>query len=87
MQRVAKKKIIKKYGLHEGDTGSSQVQIAILTTRINDLTGHLKTHKKDNHSRRGLMKLVGKRRSHLQHLKSQDEKTYEELLDKLKLRK
>lgn len=87
MKRDEKKKIIKKYAKHDGDTGSARVQAAILTARINELTGHLKTHKKDNHSRMGLMKLVGKRRSHLQYLKSKNKEEYEELVTKLKIRK
>ncbi|MFT7184545.1 MAG: small subunit ribosomal protein S15 [Oceanicoccus sp.] len=87
MKRDAKKKIIKNYGKHDGDTGSAQVQVAILTNRINDLTGHLKTHKKDLHSRRGLLKLVGERRRHLQYLKNKNREGYEGLIEKLGLRK
>ncbi len=87
MKRDTKKKIIKKFSTHEKDTGSSKVQIAILTERINELTGHLKTHPKDDHSRRGLMGLVGKRRRHLSFLKMKDKETYDEILKKLKLRK
>lgn len=87
MKREQKKKIIKKHGGHEKDTGSAQVQVAILTERINHLTAHLKTHKKDKHSRHGLLKLVGARRRHLQYLKNKDKDQYEELLTKLKLRK
>lgn len=87
MKRDAKKKLIKKFAKHDGDTGSAQVQVAILTERINQLTDHLKSHKKDNHSRRGLLKLVGKRRSHLQYLKAKNKEAYEMLIDKLKLRK
>ena len=65
MKRDQKKKILKKHGAHEKDTGSSQVQVAILTERINELSKHLETHPKDDHSRRGLLGLVGKRRTHL----------------------
>ena len=63
MDKQLKQEIIAKYAIHEGDTGSPEVQIAILTERINHLTEHLKTHKKDHHSRRGLLKMVGKRRA------------------------
>lgn len=87
MKRDQKKKIIKKHGKHDGDTGSAQVQAAILTERINQLTLHLKTHKKDKHSRRGLLNLVGQRRRHLQYLKQKDREAYEQLTDTLKLRK
>jgi small subunit ribosomal protein S15 len=86
MKRDDKKKIIKKHQHHGKDTGSPEVQVAILTHRINDLTEHLKTHKKDVHSRRGLLKLVGKRRSHLQYLKHKNKEGYEELIGKLKIR-
>jgi len=87
MKHDAKKKLMKKHGKHEKDTGSAQVQAAILTTRINHLTKHLKTHPKDTHSRRGLLKLVGARRRHLQYLKGRNKEGYEEILGKLKLRK
>ena len=69
MEKELKNEIIAKYALHEGDTGSPEVQIALLTQRINHLTEHLKTHQKDNHSRRGLLKMVGKRRGLLNYLK------------------
>lgn len=72
---------------HESDTGSPEVQIAILTKRINDLTEHLKTHKKDHHSRRGLLKMVGKRRNLLNYLKSKDIERYRAIIEKLGLRK
>ncbi len=72
---------------HESDTGSPEVQIAILTKRINDLTEHLKTHKKDHHSRRGLLKMVGKRRNLLNYLKSKDIERYRAVIEKLGLRK
>ena len=72
---------------HETDTGSPEVQIAILTKRINDLTEHLKVHKKDHHSRRGLLKMVGKRRNLLAYLKSKDIERYRATIDKLGIRK
>jgi len=87
MKRVQKKKIITKYAKHDKDTGSAQVQIAIITTRINQLTGHLKEHKKDNHSRRGLLLLVGKRRKLLSYLKNSMPEKYEEVIKGLELRK
>ena len=87
MNRDDKKAIIKKFGQHTKDTGSAQVQIAILTERINQLSGHLKTHKKDNHSRKGLLKLVGKRRSGLNYLKYNQPEEYEKITKDLQLRK
>lgn len=87
MKREQKKKVIAKYATHEKDTGSPQVQVAVLTERINHLTEHLKTHKSDVHSRRGLLKLVGQRRGHLQYLKSKNKDEYEKIIDKLDLRK
>lgn len=87
MKRDEKKKVIKKYAVHDKDTGSAQVQAAILTNRINELTGHLKTHKNDLHSRQGLLKLVGKRRRHLQYLKTKNQEEYGKLIDKLDIRK
>lgn len=87
MNRDSKIKVIKKHALHDKDTGSAQVQVAILTTRINQLTEHLKTHKKDNHSRRGLLGLVGQRRKHLQYLKVHKSAEYEKLIADLDLRK
>jgi len=86
MKRAQKKKIIKKHSTHDSDTGSPQVQIAILTTRINELTEHLKLHNKDNSSRKGLLGLVGKRRKLLNYLKSHDPESYETLVGKLKIR-
>ncbi len=83
----SKQKTIKKYQTHKSDTGSPEVQIAILTERINSLTDHLKTHKKDNHSRLGLLKLVGKRRKLLDYLKKNDESRYLKIIKKLGLRK
>lgn len=82
-----KKSIIEKYQLHEGDTGSPEVQVAILTERINYLTEHLKTHKRDNHSRRGLLKMVGKRRALLDYLRDSDIERYRALIEELGLRK
>ena len=79
--------IIKKFATKEGDTGSPEVQVAILTTRINNLTGHFKDHKKDNHSRRGLLKLVSQRRRLLDYLKKKDEGRYKTLIEKLGLRR
>ena len=82
-----KAEIIKEYQLKEGDTGSPEVQIAILTYRINDLNEHLKVHKKDHHSRRGLLKMVGQRRGLLAYLKKTDIERYRALIEKLGLRK
>ena len=79
--------IIKEYGLTEGDTGSPEVQVAILTARIAELTEHLKVNKKDNHSRRGLFMMVGQRRGLLEYLKKKDIERYRALIDKLNLRK
>lgn len=85
---VAKKQvIIQEYHLHANDTGSPEVQVALLTTRINQLIDHLKLHKHDEHSRRGLLKLVGQRRRHLAYLKTKDQQRYRELIDRLGLRK
>ena len=84
---VEKKDIVKKFGLNDKDTGSSSVQIAILTNRIQYLTEHLKHHKKDFSSRRGLLKLVGRRRHLLDFLKKQDENKYKNILEKLKIRR
>ncbi|MCM1286690.1 MAG: 30S ribosomal protein S15 [Clostridium sp.] len=82
-----KKEIIEKYGRCEGDTGSPEVQVALLTARINDLNGHFKAHPKDHHSRRGLLKMVGQRRNLLAYLKSKDIERYRTLIEKLGLRK
>jgi small subunit ribosomal protein S15 len=82
-----KQEIIKDNAQSKGDTGSPEVQVAILTERINNLTDHFKTHAKDNHSRRGLLMLVNKRRSLLDYLKSKDEERYSALIAKLNLRK
>jgi small subunit ribosomal protein S15 len=82
-----KQKIIEDYKLHETDTGSPEVQIAILTERINQLNEHLKLNKKDHHSRRGLLKMVGKRRGLLNYLKEKDIDRYRKLIEQLGLRK
>ena len=82
-----KQQIIKEYARTEGDTGSPEVQVAILTERIKELTEHLKTNHKDHHSRRGLLKMVGKRRVLLDYLKKTDIERYRALIEKLGLRK
>ncbi|HEC01200.1 MAG: 30S ribosomal protein S15 [Emcibacter sp.] len=82
-----KQELIKEFATCDGDTGSPEVQVAILTTRIVNLTEHFKDHKKDNHSRRGLLMLVNKRRSLLAYLKSKDEGRYQSLIKRLGLRK
>jgi small subunit ribosomal protein S15 len=82
-----KREIIDRFRLHEADTGSPEVQVAILSERINYLTGHFKTHAKDHHSRRGLIKLVGQRRRLLNFLKNQDIERYRTLIEQLGLRK
>jgi small subunit ribosomal protein S15 len=79
--------IIQDFGRHEGDTGSPEVQIALLTNRILQLTEHLRTHKHDQHSRRGLLKLVGQRRRHLKYLSQKDPERYREVLQRLGLRR
>ena len=87
MEKDTKQRIIAENAIHEGDTGSPEVQIAILTERINNLTEHLKANKKDHHSRRGLLKMVGKRRSLLNYLERIDIERYRAILEKLGLRK
>ena len=87
ISKEAKADIIEKYKRDEKDTGSPEVQIALLTKRINELTEHLKVHKKDNHSRRGLLKMVGKRRNLLNYLAKKDVNRYREIVEKLGLRK
>ena len=82
-----KKQIIEAYATHEGDTGSPEVQIAVLTTRINQLTEHLKVNAKDHHSRRGLLKMVGHRRNLLNYLQKKDINRYRAIVEKLGLRK
>jgi len=87
MQKEEKTEIIKEYAIHEGDTGSAEVQIAVLTRRINDLTEHLRSHNKDHHSRRGLLKMVGQRRSMLKYLMGSDIERYRSIIAKLGIRK
>lgn len=87
MDRPTKKSVITKHATHPKDTGSIQVQIALVSQRINDLTKHLEKHKKDNHSRRGLLMLVGKRRKLLNYYKTIDSKGYESFVDGMGLRK
>lgn len=87
MAAEAKSDIIEKYRKHPSDTGSPEVQVALLTHRINDLTEHFKTHKKDHHSRRGLLMLVSQRKSLLEYLRRKNEERYRELIKALGLRK
>ncbi|MFZ5990050.1 MAG: 30S ribosomal protein S15 [Bacillota bacterium] len=87
MQKDQKQEIISNHKLHETDTGSPEVQVAILTQRINHLTEHLKVHKKDHHSRRGLLKMVGHRRGLLNYLQKIDIERYRAIVEKLNLRK
>jgi len=87
MMKDQKQQIIETYATHEGDTGSPEVQIALLTTRINELTEHLKVHKKDHHSRRGLLKMVGHRRNLLAYLQKVDIERYRAIIKKLGIRK
>jgi small subunit ribosomal protein S15 len=82
-----KAEVIKQYGSKSGDTGSPEVQVALLSERINHLTEHFKTHVKDNHSRRGLLKLVSHRRQLLDYIKRSDEKRYQTLIEKLGIRR
>ncbi|MEC9453627.1 MAG: 30S ribosomal protein S15 [Pseudomonadota bacterium] len=82
-----KAELMGEFGKTAGDTGSPEVQVAILTERINNLTGHLKTHKKDRHSRRGLLKMVSRRRSLLDYLKREDTERYADVIQRLGLRK
>jgi len=82
-----KAEVIKTYATKAGDTGSPEVQVAILSERINNLTEHFKTHVKDNHSRRGLLKMVGQRRTLLDYLRRTNEKSYLELIEKLNIRR
>ncbi len=86
LAKAEKDQIFQEYARHEGDTGSPEVQIALLTTRINQLTEHLKIHKHDEHSRRGLLKLVGQRLRHLKYLSKKDPEAYKALLERLGLR-
>ncbi len=87
LDKVKKQEIVNQFRLHETDTGSPEVQIALLSERLNSLTEHFRTHKKDHHSRRGLLKLVGQRRKILEYLKKNDKGKYEKLIGELGLRK
>ena len=84
---ISRAEIIKRYQLHDSDVGSAPIQVAILTARINDLRSHFDTHKKDHHSRQGLLKMVNKRRKLLDYLKSKDQDRYRELISRLGLRR
>jgi len=87
LTRETKDKLIEDYRVHETDTGSTDVQVALLTQRINELTEHFKTHTKDHHGRRGLLKMVGQRRRLLDYLKRQDSERYRQLIERLGIRK
>lgn len=87
MTNEQKQAVISEYKTHDADTGSTEVQVAVLTFRINELNDHLKIHKKDHHSRRGLLKMVGKRRNLLNYLKDTDLERYRDLIKRLGLRK
>ena len=86
LSKKEKDALIRKYQVHKDDTGSPEVQIAILTREIEQVSEHLKTHRKDNHSRRGLLKMVGNRRRLMRYLKNEDQKRYEKIAEKLKLK-
>jgi len=87
LSKERKEELIKKFQMHEGDTGSPEVQIALLTERLNELGEHFEKHDKDHHSRRGLLKIVGKRRRLLDYLKKNDVGRYQRILQELKLRR
>lgn len=87
LAKETKEKIVTDFRTHDADTGSPQVQVALLSKRINELTEHFKTHKKDNHSRRGLLKMVSQRRSLLDYLKRTDIERYHEIVNRLGLRR
>ena len=87
MEHKEKKSLMEQFATHRGDTGSPDVQVAILTSRIENLKSHLETHKQDNHSRRGIVMMVAKRRKLLDYLKRKDEARYNSILEKLDLRK
>lgn len=87
LKKAEKTAIMSRYHIHASDTGSPEVQVALLTTRINQLVEHLKMHKHDNHSRRGLLKMVGERRRHLTYLSKKDAARYKQIIEKLGLRK
>ncbi|MFL6373618.1 MAG: 30S ribosomal protein S15 [Pyrinomonadaceae bacterium] len=86
-EKEVKEKLVGDYKTHDSDTGSSQVQVALLTQRINELTEHFKIHKKDNHSRRGLLKMVSRRRKLLDYLKRRDIEQYHQIIERLGLRR
>jgi small subunit ribosomal protein S15 len=86
LAKEQKQQVFSSYSRHEGDTGSPEVQIALLTERISQLTDHLRTHKHDNHSRRGLLKLVGQRLRHLRYLSNKNPESYKQVIEKLGLR-
>lgn len=85
LAKIKKQKVIKKHQTHEKDTGSTEVQVAVLSTQIDELAKHLKKHKKDNHSRRGLIKMVADRRTHLKYLERKNKPRYEALMKKIEL--
>lgn len=87
LAKEQKETIISEFKIHDGDTGSPEVQVALISERLNHLTAHFQTHKKDHHSRRGLLKLVGQRRRLLGYLKTTDQERYDKLIKKLGLRK
>jgi small subunit ribosomal protein S15 len=87
LSKEGKENVVKQYRLHDTDTGSVEVQVALLTARVNELTGHLKNHVKDHHSRHGLLKMVGQRRKLLEYLRSSDMEAYRALIENLNLRK
>jgi len=87
LTKESRSQIVTDFETHDGDTGSPEVQVAILTRRINDLTGHLKTHKKDHSSRRGLLKMVGNRSALLKYVRGKDVKRYQAIISRLGLRK
>ena len=87
LTKTKKQRVIKSTALHEGDTGSPEVQVSLLTKRIEELTGHLKTHAKDKHSRRGLLQMVADRQAHLNYLLKKDTRRYNALVKKLNLKK
>lgn len=87
LSKETKIEVVEKFRKHDKDTGSVEVQIALLTQRVNELTGHFKTHIKDHHSRRGLLKMVGQRRRLLNYLQQKDHAKYQDVIDKLNIRK
>lgn len=87
LAKKEKDRLIKKFQTHKGDTGSPEVQIAILSAEVEQVSEHLQKHRKDNHSRRGLLKMVGNRRRLLRYLRDEDKKRYEKILERLKLKK